>query len=279
MLLRNASLRRLALAACLLFVGAAGIPLPARAQEWSASGVVIPLHDVTVSVSVLGTVDRVLAAEGDGVTKGQPVIQLRDELQALEATRRRLVWEDDTALEEARQRFGTLSAQLAHTRELFDRTRSVPEDELRKQELEVKLAELEVKRLDLANQQEKVDYDIAQAQLKLRTIEAPFDGSIVKLFVDVGDLCSPGQPVARIVDISKCRLVVHMDAAASRALREGMPVRVSVNGYGARAVFDAVIDYVAPVADPSSGLREIKAVFANPERQELAGLTGTLAPR
>lgn len=250
----------------------------ASAQQWAAQGVIIPYHDATLSVTVSGTVAKVLEKEGDKVTMGQAIIQLRDDLQTLAAERTRLIWHDQAALDEAKQRYATLSEQLTHTRDLYERTHSVSEDTLQKDELQVKLAQLEIERLSNAQKQAEVEYKIAEAQLKRRTIDAPFDGIIAKISVDVGDVCSPGQAVVRLVDIAKCRLVVHMDAATSRSLRKGMPVHVVVGGFGPRRVFNATVDYVAPVVDPSSGLREVKAVFDNPDERVLPGLTATLEP-
>lgn len=250
----------------------------ASAQQWAAQGVVIPYHDATLSVTVSGTVAKVLEKEGDTVTKGQAIIQLRDNLQSLAVKRTRLIWQDHAALDEAKQRFTMLSEQLTHTRDLYERTHSVSEDTLQKDELQVELAKLEIERLTNSQKQAEVDYEMAEAQLKQRTIDAPFDGVIAKISVEVGDVCSPGQAVVRLVDIAKCRLVVHMDAATSRSLSKGMPVVVVVGGFGPQRVFQATIDYVAPVVDPSSGLREVKAVFDNPDERVLPGLTATLEP-
>ncbi len=251
----------------------------AAAEQWTAQGVVEPLYDATLGVTASGVVSRILIKEGDSVTARQSLIELRNDLQTLEVERRRLIWQDESTLEEAKQRLATLSEQLSHTQELYTTTQSVAKDELQKEQLQVELARLEVQRLSSAQKQAEVDYKVAQAQLAQRTIFAPFDGVIVKINVDVGDVCNPGQQIVRVVDIAQCRLVVHMDAAASRPLQRGMPARVVITGFGTRQAFDATIDYVAPVADASSGLREIKALFDNPDGRVLPGLTGTLFPR
>lgn len=246
------------------------------AQQVSARGVLGPYHDVTLSVTVSGIVSRVFLKEGDTIRAGEPIVELQNNLEALETERRRLIWQDRTVLEEVQARFSTLSDQLAHTESLYRSTHSVSEDDLQKERLQVRLAELEVNRLEMAEQQEKLDYQIAEARLEQRTIVAPFDGVVASLSVDVGDACTPGEAIARIVDLSKCRLVVHVEAAVSRALHTGTAARVAVNGFGPSRIFRAIIEYVAPVVDPSSGLREVKAVFDNTEGGILPGLTGTL---
>lgn len=271
------SVKALILPLLISFLSVTIVP-PASAQAWVAQGVIIPYHDATLSVTVAGTVAKVLKKEGDAVTAGEPIIQLRDTLQSLAVEHTRLVWQDHSALEEAKARYTLLSEQLTHTLDLYERTHSISQDTLQKDELQVALARLEVQRLTSAEQQAEIDYKIAEAQLKQRTIEAPFDGIIAKISVDAGDVASPGQPVVQVVDIAKCRIVVHMDAAASRDLRTGMPAYVVVNGFGPRRVFNATIDYVAPLVDPSSGLREVKAVFDNSNERVVPGLTGTLEP-
>ncbi len=251
------------------------IPRQAAAQQQAVRGITEPYHDVTLSVSVPGTVSQVFKKEGDTVRAREEILELDKDLESLEVQRRQQIWQSTVELDEARQRLEAYTRLLASTRELYTTTHSVPENDLLQRELEARLAALEVKRLEEAGEREKIDYEIAQAQLARRTIVAPFDGVIVKLFVYLGDSCAPPAPVVRIVDVSKCRLDAHVDAAASAGFAVGMKVRISVPGLpqsGSRGT----VDYVSPVVDPSSGLREIKVLFDNPEGRVLPGITGTL---
>jgi len=251
------------------------VPRHAAAQQQAVRGITEPYHDVTLSVSVPGTVSQVFKKEGDTVRAGEEILELDKDLESLEVRRRQQIWQSTVELDEARQRLEAYTRLLASTRELYTTTHSVPENDVLQRELEARLAALEVKRLEDAGEREKIEYDIAQAQLSRRTIVAPFDGVIVKLFVYLGDSCAPPGPVVRIVDVSKCRLDAHVDAAASTGFAVGMKVRISVHGLppsGSRGT----VDYVSPVVDPSSGLREIKVLFDNPEGRVLPGITGTL---
>ena len=206
---------------------------------------------------------------------GEDILELDKDLESLEVERRRLIWQTTVELEEAKARLAAYTRLAESARELYTTTHSVSENDLMQRELEAKLAALEVQRLQDAGQRQKIEYDIAQAQLARRTISAPFDGVLVKLFVYLGDACTPPAPVARIVDVSKCRLVTHVDAGASAGLVAGMSVRISVPGLP-QSSSRGVVDYVSPVVDPSSGLREIKVLFDNPDGRVLPGVTGTL---
>jgi RND family efflux transporter MFP subunit len=257
------------------FVLILALPQHARAEQQAVRGITEPYHDVTLSVTVPGTVSQIFTKEGDSVRAGQEILELDKDLESLEVERRRLIWQSTVELEEARQRQEAYARLLRSARELYTTTHSVSENDLLQRELDAKLAVLEVQRLEDAEQRQKIEYEIAQAQLERRTILAPFDGVIVKLFVYLGDECNPQAPVARIVDVSRCRLIVHVDAAASLGFAKGMAVRISVPGL-APAASRGIVDYVSPVVDPSSGLREIKILFDNPDGRVLPGVTGTV---
>ena len=252
------------------------LPPGASAQRQTATGITEAFHDVTLSVAVSGRVSQVLKKEGDTVRSGEEIIELDKELESLEVERRKVILEGTVELQEARQKLATANQLLQSTRTLYTSTRSVSQDELRQKELDAALAALEVQRLEDAEKLQRIEYELAQAQLAQRSVLAPFDGVIVKLFVDLGDQCNPQAPVARVVDNSRCRLVAQLDAASSQGLEEGASVRISVPSTRQPAPTQGIVEYVAPVVDPSSGLREVKVLFDNPDGRVLPGVTGTL---
>jgi RND family efflux transporter MFP subunit len=251
------------------------VPQLAHAELQAVRGITEPYHDVTLSVTVPGTVTQVLKKEGESVRAGEDILELDKDLETLEVERRRVIMQSTVELEEARQKLATYTRLVHSAQELYTTTHSVSENDLLQRELEAKLAALEVQRLEDVGQRQKIEYEMAQAQLDRRTVTAPFNGIIVKLFVYLGDECNPQAPVARIVDVSKCRLIVHVDAVASFGLTKGTAVRVSVPGLPSGAS-EGVVDFVSPVVDPSSCLREIKVLFDNPGGKVLPGVTGTV---
>ncbi len=250
--------------------------LGAYAQQWTVRGITEPYRDVTLGATVAGVVASISRQEGQNVRQGEVILELEKEQEALEVERRKLIAESKVEVTAARYRVETLGLELETARRLFDSTRSVSREELQQKELEYKLAQAEVERLSIAEEREELEYRIAQEELRRRVITAPFDGVIVKLFLKVGESCNPQQPLVRIADTSRCRLVIHMEAAASRGLAAGMPVQVRIEGVRSSAVLQAAVEYVSPVVDPSSGLREVKVLFDNPGGLINPGLPGTL---
>ena len=127
----------------LVMVGVIMILEPAAAfgqQQLSITGITEPIEDITLNAIVEGTIAKLHFKEGATVKKGQTILELDKQLEALEVGRRKLLWESKAKLEAAAAQAATLKSLLASTRELFDSTHSVSKEELIRLELEYKLA-------------------------------------------------------------------------------------------------------------------------------------------
>jgi RND family efflux transporter MFP subunit len=217
------------------------------------------------------------AKEGQFVKSGDVVIELDSALEALEMERRKLLMDSTVEVDAARSRLDTLTVDLAGTRKLHDQTKSVSDEDLQKKELEHRLAEAELQRQILAQKREEIEYRMAAAQFQRRNITAPFDGVVVQLLLEVGESCSQQQPLFRIVDTRKCRLVVHMEQGPSAKLRLGKQVALRIQETEGPVPMQGTVDFVSPVIDASSGLREVKVVFDNPDGRVHPGVTGVIA--
>jgi RND family efflux transporter MFP subunit len=247
------------------------------AQGLSSRGITEPLRDAKVSAPVGGTIVAVDAKEGQFVKSGDVVIELDSALEALETERRKLLMESTVEVDAARSRLDTLTVDLAGTRKLHDETKSVSDEDLRKKELEHKLADADLQRQILAEQREEIEYRMAAAQLQRRKVTAPFDGMVVQLLLEVGESCSQQQPLFRIVDTRKCRLVVHMEQGPSARLKPGMIVPLRIQETASAVLVQGTVDFISPLIDASSGLREVKIVFDNPDGKVHPGVTGVIA--
>jgi len=265
---------------CVLGLCLAGCPaIAVSAQAALAQGITEPYRDSRVSPSVGGAIVAVLVAEGQLVKAGDPVIALDSELETIEVERRRLVAEDRSELDAALGRLETLRIDLEGTRILSSQTRSVSVEELRRKELEFLLAEADVNRLRSAEKREELEYRIAVEQLAKRTIRAPFDGIVVEFFLDIGENCNPQLAVFRLVDVGRCRLVLHVEQAASLRLSLGRAVTLRIREAEGSLTVAGTVDFVSPIVDASSGLREVKVLFENPERRIHPGVTGSVLER
>ncbi len=249
---------------------------PCQAQSTSSQGIIEPFQDAKVGAPSAGIVVAINAREGTFVRKGDVVVELDSELESLEVERRKTIADSTVEMRAARTRVETLKVDLEGTRKLWESTKSVSLEDLRKKELEYKLAEADLEQLEVTKKREQVEYRIADAQLRRRFVTAPFDGIIVERLLEMGESCNQQQPLFRIVDVSKCRLVVHLEKAQSLKLRQGKQVTVRIQEIGGVLTTPGTVEFVSPLVDASSGLREIKVLFENPDDKVHPGVTGTI---
>ena len=252
-------------------------PLPIFGQEKiSVSGITESIEDVTLSLSVAGTVSRVFFDEGDKVKRGQCILELDRRLEELEVARRKLIWESKAEVESAEARVLTLKSQLKSTRDLFESTGSVSREELEEKELEYKLAVAEQKRLVMEEEKQRIEYEMALENLSKRRLPSPIGGVIIKLFLDVGESCEPEQPLAHVVDPSKCLFICNLEEWLGRTLKPGQVVDLAIRtGYETIAKKGNIV-FVSPVVDAASGLLEVKAEFENQDGEVRPGVSGSM---
>jgi RND family efflux transporter MFP subunit len=271
-----ANLRSLAL----ILAAAAALALcagNAQTESLSSRGITEPLHDAKVSATVGGTVVAIRVKEGQTVKAGDPVFELDNDLEALEVERRKLIADSTVEVDAARSRMETLAIDLEGTRKLHEQTKSVSAEDLRKKELEYRLAQADLDRLLVSQQREQIEYRIAVAQKEKKTVAAPFDGVIVQLMLEVGESATQQQPLFRIVDAARCRLVVHMEQAPSLKLKPGSKVGLKIQEADGPVTVRGSVDFISPLVDASSGLREVKVVFDNPDGRVHPGVAGVIA--
>ena len=245
-------------------------------QQLSVAGITEPIEDITLNAIVEGTIAKLHFKEGATVKKGQTILELDKRLEALEVGRRKLIWESKSELEAAAAQAATLKSLLASTRELFESTRSVSKDELIRLELEYKLAVSEKQRLEVEEIREKIEYEMALETLARRSLRAPIQGTIIKLFLDKGESCEQTQPLVHLVNTRKCRFVCNIEEWAGRTLKKGQSVDLKIK-IGSEVVDkEGKVIFASPVVDSASGLLEVKAEFDNADGTVRPGISGVL---
>ncbi|MDD8045208.1 MAG: efflux RND transporter periplasmic adaptor subunit [Verrucomicrobiota bacterium] len=255
---------------------AVGLSTSSAAATVQSPGIVEAIEDVVIRSTVPGTIDRYAFDEGGRVQPQEVVVILENRLQQLEVARRKLIWESLVELEAARAQLELAQNDLEATRKLFETTQSVSREELDLKALDARLAQAEVDRFQVAEEREKIEFEIAEEQLNLRLLKSPIKGIVTKHFMAAGETTEGQEPLVRIVDLSRCVLVSNVDATRIGRLHVGQRVEVVVQGGEDVRIQDAVVTFVSPVVDPSSGLQEVKAEFSNSEERIRPGLTGLL---
>lgn len=242
----------------------------------TVSGLTEPIKDVILSSEVGGEIAAIHYKEGDAVGKGSIILELKKKFEELEVERRKLVWESKAEVTSAAEKVATLKTILETTRSLFERTGSVSKEELDQRELEYKLAVAEEEQLRIAEERERIEYNMAIETLEKLMLRSPFRGVITELLMDVGENCEPRQPLVHAVDYSKCILVCYIEAPLGENLKDGQTVDLEVP-VGSRTIKKkGKIIFVSPVVDPASGLLTVKAEFDNPDGAVRPGVTATM---
>ena len=254
------------LGACVLW-----LPLSwASASEFV--GLVRPTADVQVSVPVAGVVERVLVKPGQWVREGQPLLELDSTAQQIELRRRSAILLDEAEIVAARARREIVAEMQRMTDAVASTTSSLSVEEVLKQRLETLCAQARVAQLDGQKRRERIEQEQAQADVAQRVLRAPASGMVVDAPAQVGEWVKPGDPVLRIVDATTVELRFSLPVEAISALKVGGRLSASFETGRGLTPADGQVQFVSPVADPASGLSEVRAVFANPRGALRPGL-------
>ena len=178
---------------------------------------------------------------------------------------------DLKAAEAQRKTFREL---LAATQGLYESTGSVSREELSRAELEFNSADAEYNRLLISEQREKVEYQLAEASLAQRSLKAPFNGTVVEVAQDEGEISEAYEPIVQIVDVSQGFLVCNVEEATGRDLLTGDELSFEIPKGSETLSGQALVEYVSPVVDSASGLLKVRLRFDNEAGQIRPGVPG-----
>lgn len=272
----NQLMRNIA-AAAILFAGAAAcsdadntalpVDTPARTgitvavtdttlpDMFEATGVAAPFESATLSTRIMATVSAVRPLEGSRVKKGDLLVQL--DTRDIDAKRTQVtaaVAEATAAAEHAEitaRRIRALHADSAAPRAQLDAAETG---------LARATAGLTAARGAMA------ELEAAAAYTEVR---APFDGVVVKRFVDPGALAAPGAPLLTVEATDRLRIAAALPAPLARGLARGNRITVRIEG----ETVDATIEGAVPDA---ASLYRINAIVPNSNNHFLAGSAATV---
>lgn len=185
-------------------------------DEIRLTGVAVANHDVMVSAEESGVIKEILADKGSRVRAGQAIAKIDD--QVLQA-------QVDQAQAQA-----DLAAQT------WDRRKRLWEED----KVGSEIAYLEAK---YASQQTAANLAALKARLERTTIRAPFTGILDARSVEVGTMVSPGQTVARVVDLDPLKIDGGVPERYATDIHPGTEARVSFDVIPGR-VFTTKLNYV-----------------------------------
>lgn len=250
--------------------------LPLGANAKSFSGLIYPLHDITMSAGVSGLVMKRAVLPGQAVRADQLLLQLDDRLQSIESNRRRVIFEDQSEVQATRDRLRILDTLLQDSRAVFNSTGSISKDELLRLEAEQLASRGRLAQLIEQKKRERLDYESAEGDRLQRHITAPISGVVTKVIPQVGEWAKAGDPVLHLVDTSVAVLRLAVPHNSANALKVGAQQLIRLESGSSVAEVTGQIKFVSPVADPASGLVQVEISFSNPGRRIKTGIKGTI---
>jgi len=224
-----------------------------KAQEIKSgpalSGSLSAETQATVRSEVSGAVLETLVEAGSPVSRGQALARIDDAgIRDVYLSAKSAVTTAENTVQIA-QREAERSETLAKAGAIAERQR----DQARNQLIGAQ-AQAADARARLAN---------AQKQLDKTVIRAPFSGVVSARTVNAGDFVAPGNAAYTIINPSTMRLEAAVPAEALSAIRIGVPVEFTVNGYASRR-FSGRISSINPVADPAT--RQVRVIVSIPNQ-------------
>jgi len=238
----------------------------------SVGGTVIPYKEVTLAAQLPGRVKYLAGIEGDAFKKGDLLVALDD--RELLANRQALLAQMASADAQLR------NAGIQYNREIFaPRSRTPPGgmaipnlfDQMFTRPLEdfvgerSRGAELSADLYSSGTQIEQARSAIMRLQAEVQALDsklrdarsiAPFDGVIVKKFIEVGDTVQPGQPMLNFADVEYLQVEVDIPARLRPGLREGMMIHAELDVTHRRV--PVRVAQIFPMADPQRHTVRVK---------------------
>lgn len=235
-----------------------------------------PYSAVTLAAPVIGQVEKRTVAEGDLVKPGDVVMILENRSETIEADRAKLIWQDKSGLEASKLREEILKNLFESSKMLYEKSGSVSFEELQKSELDYQLSKAERTRIEVQEQQEKFDYELAKSVREKRFIKAAIAGIVTKIHLEEGEGCEINQPLVEIVDATRGLVVANVAEFVGRKLKPGQTVNLSLRMGKSLVNKQGKIFFISPVVDAASSLMEVKVEFDNKDGRIRLGVAGTL---
>lgn len=238
----------------------------------SVGGTVIPYKEVTLSAQLPGRVKYLAGIEGDAFKKDDLLVALDD--RELLANRQALLAQMSSADAQLR------NAGIQYNREIYaPRSRTPPGgmaipnlfDQMFTRPMEdfvgerSRGAEISADLYSSGTQIDQARSALMRLQAELQALDsklrdarsiAPFDGVIVKKFIEVGDTMQPGQPLLNYADVEYLQVEVDVPARLRPGLREGMMVHAEMDIDRQRV--PVRVAQIFPMADPQRHTVKIK---------------------
>lgn len=238
----------------------------------SLGGTVIPYKEVTLSAQIPGRVQTIAGIEGDFFDEGDVLIALDD--SELLANRNSAVAQLASAEAQLRNAGVQYSRELWSPKSknsfggmgmpnLFDQMFTRPledfsgtRDRSAERSADIYASGVQITQAQNALIQARSQIQAIDAKLRDAKSLAPFDGVIMKKYVEVGDTMQPGQPLLEYADVEYLQIVVDVPARMRPGLTEGSFLQAELDVGG--QIVPVRVAQIFPMADAQHHTVKVK---------------------
>jgi macrolide-specific efflux system membrane fusion protein len=237
-------------------------------------------EEAEVPAQEAGMVTGVAAHEGQRVKQGELLAQVDDQVPRLAADAAKAKYDiarakatNDVKIRYAQKALEVSEAELRRSTESIQKfAKSVSQSQLDVEQLTVQKNRLESEQAEhdqaisvLEMKAQETELNAAKAEIARRRIVAPFDGSIVQVYLRKGEWAEPGQKALRIVNTDRLKAEGFIRAEDATAVSTGAIVELVVELAGKPQAFAGKIAFVSPEVDPITGQVRVWAEIENRE--------------
>lgn len=206
-------------------------------------GVAKGRQSVTLSAAATQLVDRVRFTDGQEVSKGAVLVELRNT-------------EQDAGIAQA-------DARVVQAKRAYDRYKALGEQGF--------ASKAAIDQYEAAYRTAQADLAAARARMNDRVIRAPFAGVVGLSDVAPGALVNPGAPIVTLDDISAIRVDFQVPERYLAQLREGQPILATADAYPGQTISGRIAKLDTRVDERTRAITA-RAEFPNPDRRLKPGM-------
>jgi RND family efflux transporter MFP subunit len=224
---------------------------------------------VDLSSPIDTTVKEILVKPGDSVTKGQILVQLESSVESVRVMLAKMQANSTTEINDRKTQLKYIRLNNQRINNLYAK-KSVSEFERDKSATELALAKLELEKARENAKIAKVNLELAQALLALKTLKSPIDGIVVDLYTQAGESVVD-RPIMKLAQINPLKVELIASTEYFGLIDQGMAVKIQPE-LPKNKHFEATVTVVDQLIDPASGTFTVRMALPNPKDILVAGV-------
>lgn len=206
------------------------------------------MRDARVAADTTGKVREAAFERGSTVEAGAVLVRVDDRSASLS------LQESEAALALANARLQLARGEVARHAPLVG-SKAIAEADFRRMEADLAVREADVLAVTARR-------DLARKALEDAAVRAPFAGIVAERMAEPGEMLRPESVVARLVEVSRLRLVLNIPETAAGEVREGQSVAFTVAALPG-AAFQGTVRHVGAAVRRSARDLVVEAVVDN----------------